>query len=124
MPKANAIGKDLTTAVQGLLYTSETDAPFEPFAWTGAAGTAVEDAVRANSGARGDAPIEQQTLAQFARTIPDESRGDYAPLFALLKNNIKNVTVVRVGEINIDIYLVGRTADGQFSGVKTKAVET
>ena len=24
----------------------------------------------------------------------------------------------------IDIYLVGRTADGQFAGVRTKAVET
>ncbi len=124
MAKANAIVKDLGAAAKGLLFPSETDAPLEAFAWPGAAGPPSEEAVRANCGAAADAPVEQITLAQLTRTIPEESRGDYAPLFALLKNKLKGVTVFKVGEVNIDVYVVGRTADGQYAGVKTKVVET
>lgn len=124
MAKANAVVKELNAAVKGLLYQSETDAPLEAFAWPGAAGPPDEAAVRANTGAADEAPVEKQTLAAFTRTIAEESRGDYAPLFALLRNKLKGVAVFKVGEVNIDVYIVGRTTDGQYAGVKTKAVET
>ncbi len=124
MAKANAVVKELTTAVKGLLYQSETDAPLEAFAWPGAAGPPDEAAVRANTKAAEDAPVARVTLAEFTRTIPEESRGDYAPLFAVLRNKLKGVAVFKVGEVNIDVYVVGRTTDGQYAGVKTHAVET
>ena len=124
MAKANAIVKDLAAATKGLLFPSESDAPLEAFAWPGAAGPPTESAVRANSGAAADAPVAQLTLTELTKSIPSESRDDYAPLFALLKNKLKGVTVFKVGEVNIDVYIVGRTADGQYAGVKTQVVET
>ncbi len=124
MAKANAVVKELTTASKGLLFPSETDAPFEAFAWPGAASPPNETAVRANCGAATDAPVEQLTLAELTRTIPSENRDDYAPLFAVLRNKLKGVTVFKVGAVNIDVYIVGRTADGQYVGVKTQVVET
>jgi len=32
--------------------------------------------------------------------------------------------VIRVGKIRIEIYIIGKTNDGMFAGVKTHAVET
>ena len=124
MAKANAVLKELAAAVTGLLFPSETDAPLEPFAWPGASGPPDEAAVRANAGVASDAPVERVTLAELTRTIPDESRGDYGPLFAVLRNRLKNVAVFKVGEVTVDVYIVGRTTDGQYAGVKTQVVET
>lgn len=124
MAKANAVLKELATAVTGLLFPSETDAPLEPFAWPGAAGPPDEGAVRANACVATDAPVERVTLAELTRTIPDDNRGDYGPLFAVLRNRLKNVAVFKVGELTIDVYIVGRTTDGQYAGVKTQVVET
>jgi hypothetical protein len=124
MAKTNPILKELQTAVKGLLFPSETDAPLEAFVWPGGKGAPDEAAVRANAKVDKDAPIEQITLADLARTIPEESRGDFLPLFALLGHHLSGTTVFRVGEVNITVYIVGRTTDGQFAGVKTEVVET
>ena len=129
MAKANPILKELKAAAKGLLFPSETDAPIEAFAWPG--GDATLDQM-IKSTRRGllcsffwyIRPVEQMTLADLANAIPEESRGDFLPLFGLLGHHLSGTTVFRVGEINIDVYVVGRTADGQYAGVKTKMVET
>jgi hypothetical protein len=124
MAKTNPVLEELRTAVKGLLFPSETDEPLEAFAWPGAAGPPTEATLRANIKADKDAPVEQVTLADLAKTIPEESRGDFLPLFGLLGHHLSGTTVFRVGEITRDVYVVGRTADGQYAGVKTKVVET
>ena len=124
MAKADPILKELKDAAKGLLFPSESDAPIEAFAWPGAAGPPDEAAVRANAKVAKGTPVEQVTLADLARTIPEESRGDFLPLFALLGHHLSGTTVFKVGEVTIDVYVVGRTADGQYAGVKTDVVET
>ena len=124
MAKADPILKELKDAAKGLLFPSESDAPIEAFVWPGAAGPPDEAAVRANAKVAKGTPVAQVTLADLARTIPEESRGDFLPLFALLGHHLSGTTVFKVGEVTIDVYVVGRTADGQYAGVKTEVVET
>ena len=123
MAKANAVVKELGAAVKGLLFPSETDAPLEAFVWPGGDGPPDETAVRALAKVAAGTPVAQVTLADLTRTIPEESRDDLAPLLAALRK-LKGVTVFKVGEVTIDVYIVGRTADGQYAGVKTQVVET
>lgn len=124
MAKANPIVKELNAAAKGLLFPSESDAPIEAFAWPGGDGPPTEVAVRANAKVSKDTPVKQIALTELTRTIPEESRGDFLPLFGLLAHHLSGTTVFKVGEVNIDVYIVGRTADGQYAGVKTEVVET
>ena len=124
MAKTTPVLKELKAAAKGLLFPSESDAPMEAFAWPGGDGPPDEAAVRANAKADKDAPVEQLTVPELTRTIPSESRGDFLHLFATLAHHLSGVTVFKVGEVNMDVYIVGRTTDGQYAGVKTQVVET
>lgn len=124
MAKQSAVLKELKAAVKGLLFPSETDAKLEPFAWPGGDGPPDEAAVRANAKVAEDTPVEQQTLADLTRAIPDDARGPFLPLFAVFAHHLSGSTVFKVGEVECDLYIVGRTTDGQYAGVKTKIVET
>jgi len=125
MAKSNPVLKELQAAVKGLLFPSETDAPLEAFAWPATGdGPPDEAAVRAAAKVDKKTAIERVTLPELARAIPSESRSDFAPLFAVLAHHLSGTAVFKAGAITIDVYIVGRTADGQFAGVKTKVVET
>ena len=124
MAKANPILKELKDAAKGLLFPSETDAPIVAFVWPGGDGPPDEAAVRANGKVEEDAPVKQVTLADLARSIPEESRGAFLPLFGVLGHHLSGTAVFKVGEVEIDVFVVGRTADGQYAGVKTQVVET
>ena len=82
-----------------------------------------EEALRANVTLEEGAGIATVTLAQLAKTIPSESRDEFKPLFDLL-GKLKGVTVFKVGEVNVAVYVVGKAADGTFAGIKTEVVET
>jgi hypothetical protein len=68
--------------------------------------------------------VQKSTLGELVRGIPDEVRGSFLPLFAVLADRLTGVSAFKVGEVNIDVYIVGRAADGQVAGVKTQVVET
>ena len=48
----------------------------------------------------------------------------YRNLLAVLKQSLSGLTVFRIGEVQIDIYVVGRTPTGEWAGIHTTAVET
>ena len=48
----------------------------------------------------------------------------YRDLLAVLKQHLTDIKVFRIGEVRIEIYVLGRTADGDWAGIKTNAVET
>jgi hypothetical protein len=37
---------------------------------------------------------------------------------------VTDIRVFKVGRVNLDVYVVGRTKEGDWAGVQTKAVET
>nr|WP_228056891.1 nuclease A inhibitor family protein [Tychonema sp. LEGE 07203] len=45
-------------------------------------------------------------------------------LVRVLKQNLSNIQVYRVGNININAYIVGVTDGGDWAGLSTKLLET
>ncbi len=124
----------LAKASSGLLMPSETDAPFEPIAWGPTSGALDEAAVRKLAGAPSGAPVETTTLDDLFRdaaqpkTWQDAQEKAQAKRFQdlahLLKSSLTDLRVYRVGETNIEVFIVGKDARGHWSGLKTQVVET
>jgi len=69
----------------------------------------------------------------FARATQEEDWHDqeeretvkrFQNLVSILKQNLSQLQVYRVGNINIDAYIVGVTPSGDWTGLSTKLVET
>ena len=117
----------LKNVSKGLLYPSETDAPFEPFSWGKAEGDLTPPKVAQLAKASTDSPVEEQSLADFFADLTAdgaEHAAQFRQLQQAVSKQLSGVRVFRVGEINIDVYIVGRSPDGQWAGLKTQSVET
>jgi hypothetical protein len=124
----------LQQAAEGLTYESETDAPWEAFAWPAARGVPTGEGVRRRGRHRADAPVEEQAVEEFFAPLcreqdwfGDEERAVAAKYRALLdavKRYLKDPKVVRVGERQVTVYVVGAASEGGWAGLKTTAVET
>ncbi len=120
-------------ACEGLIYISETDAPVLTFA--GQPTDAVNaDVILQYSGMTAEEPVEEREFAEFfdrLTTIRDwygeaeKARAQkFLELRKLLKENLSELKVFRIGRIRLDIFVVGINTDGCLVGVSTKAVET
>src|SRR4051812_9244379 len=85
----------LKKASKGLVYTSETDALLEPFAWEGGRLTAAR--VRELAGAAKGAAVEQVSLADFFAAVPDEDREKLQDLTRALQEQLSGVKVYKLG---------------------------
>jgi len=121
--KSNPVVTALEKAAKGLVFVSETDAELEPFAWD-ADGELDEDKVRELAGAEEDAAVEQTTLDRFFRAVPSSKKKQFNDLAKTLKDNLSDVRVYKVGEVEMDVYIVGKAKDGRWAGLKTQVVET
>ena len=107
-----------------LIYMSETDAPIETYS----AETVefqkivVETSHEEISPRDFFAPLTAVNGCHSARD--KEQARHFAELEKLLKENLNDLNVSKVGRIQVDIYVVGADADGKTVGIKTKAVET
>jgi len=48
----------------------------------------------------------------------------FRQLVLALKKTLKDLKVFKVGKVEADVYIVGRTESGDWAGLKTKVVET
>jgi Nuclease A inhibitor-like protein len=123
----------LATATERLLFTSESDAPFTWFTrdtWR----TIPSDAtLRRAVGAAADAPVERITLDFLLRnavqnydgTLDQEHRAArFRQLSRTLQRELTNITVFRVGTIQIRVFILGVTRCGTVAGLETLSVET
>jgi hypothetical protein len=125
--------KELATAAEGLLFMSETDAPFAPVHWSWQ-GELTPDAVRRLSGHKEATPVEVVSADDFFRVAvsePDWKGADelatarrYQSLLRLLHERLTDVRAYRVGQIALDVYIVGRAPGGDWLGLSTRVVET
>lgn len=121
--KQNSVVDALQKAVKGLQYTSETEAELEPFTW-GAGDLSKENLCKLAGVEKGTA-IEEATLASFFRTVSKEDKPKFNKLARVLKEQLTGVKVYKIGdEAEREVYVVGKTTDGQWAGVKTTVVET
>jgi Nuclease A inhibitor-like protein len=126
-----SLSQSLASLTKGLLYMSESDYPLVPFVVEkGAAADARAAAIPKDSQAEvselgfdnffGNATREQDWQDEAARATVTK----FQALVKFLKENLRDIKVYRVGGVEADVYVVGRTESGGFAGVKTKVVET
>jgi hypothetical protein len=133
---ASGLRPRLQAAADGLVYTSESDRPFEWFELAGGAGgwPYGADEFARRVGAAAGAPVEERTLDRFFQphiestdpydTRSQEIRPRYEALKRLLASELREVRVFRVGRIEIACYVVGDDGHGNLAGLRTVAVET
>lgn len=124
---------ELEEATRGLTFMSESDYPVEVVRWEGVEEVS-PDYLRDVAGQDATAAVEEKTVAEFFRVAAGEQewKGEaelalarrYQSLVRLLEENLKEVKVYRVGVINIGVYVVGRSGEGNWLGVSTRVVET
>lgn len=123
----------LEEATESLLYTSESDYPFEVFLWP-IDGPLTVEKIRTERGYSEEVPVEVLDFDDFIEPLssaqdwhgPDEKRisEGYADLKVLLQENLTELLVFRFGEMEVDIYIVGTTTSGHFICLATRSVET
>ena len=107
---------ELSKASLGLFYMSESDYPFELIRWDGGSGITPEF-IRGITGEPADCPIQETDVNTFLG-------GRYQQLAQLLKANLFDLKVYKVGRINMPVYVVGRSPEGSWLGLSTRVVET
>ena len=113
----------LRQAVEGLTYPSESDEPFDVFVWTAA--PSARDAVAAHAGK--DRKMTEVPVEQFFSELDDSDDAErYRALQKILRSALSDLQVFRAGEgeVEVDVYLLGRLKSGQWAGVHTLSVET
>lgn len=111
---------------------SESDYPFEVCYWQDR-GEITPETVLELTQHEGNAAIELKDIDSFFEWAiqpqewhsPEEQEAvkKYQALVRIIKQ-LSDPKVYRIGEINLDIYILGKTEEGAIAGVKTKAVET
>ncbi len=109
---------DLKWAIRGLLVMSESDYPFELIQWDGRTPITPEY-LRSLSERKEDSAIEETDVAAFLG-VNEQFRN----VLSVLKSNLEDIKVYKVGVINIPVYIVGRSAEGNWLGVSTRLIQT
>jgi hypothetical protein len=118
----------LKQATTDLLWLSESDYPFEIVTWDkGIELTPV--ALFKDTGA-----VETISLADFfapALIVEDWYEAEelatvdrYKLLLQTIESNLTELQVFRISSVEIDVYIIGKTPDGDVVGLKTTVVET
>jgi hypothetical protein len=130
----NPIMQLLLKASDGLLYPSESDYPFEYVEWETNGKRLTKKLIRQLAGKEESAPVKSQSLDDFFKNVTkvkdwyeEEEKVNverFRQLQETLQNNLTGIRVFKVGKIEIDAYIIGKTKDGKCAGLSTKVIET
>ncbi len=124
MKQQNATVEALRNASKGLQMPSETEAPFEAFAWDDS-GALTHDRLLKLAGQPDGTTVEESSLNDLFGTVPSEDRGKFQKLRQVIESQLTGVKVHKVGdEAERAIYIVGKATDGRWAGLRTSVVET
>jgi histidine triad (HIT) family protein len=122
--KKDPVLEALQKASKGLRYTSETDAPLQSFVWRDG-GELSPQQLKKQAGVAADLPVEETTLDGFFRAVPSQDKAKFQKLAQTLKEQLSGIKVYKIGEeAEKDVYIVGKTKDARWAGLKTSVVET
>ncbi len=122
------LADELRALVQGLLFLSESEAPFTVLELPKEA--ILPDALRAAANVAPDAPAEEWTVADVleTRATADPADDPDAPRFralqTFLETRLTHAVVYKLGEIKKPVFFIGRQTDRSWLAVQTEAVET
>lgn len=118
MKSDHEILAELKRATAGLFMLSESDYPFETICWNGEKQITPEH-LRRVSGSPPDCEIEETSLGPFF-----QNSAGLQSAVGVLRDNLSEVKVYKVGLINIPVYIVGRSPEGNWLGLSTRVVQT
>ena len=128
--------EELERASAGLVYSSESDRPFEFFSlrYAGRSSPPAPVEFAKLVGAKEGILAEQRSLTDFfarhtATSDPYDSeaqkiRPRYETLMRVLSTRLRDVRVYRLGKIEIKCYIAGLDGEGNLAGLQTVAIET
>lgn len=124
----------LARAANDLTFPSESDEPWEAFAWPDAKGEPTADEVRKRGKPPHDSPVEERTLDELFQPLTEEQDwfGDdeiaiaakNKVLFGTVKRLLGKPRVFRFGKVQIAVFVVGNAREGGWAGLKTLVIET
>jgi Nuclease A inhibitor-like protein len=133
-PETKALVQQFAAVVADLSWASETDAPFEAALWPGISSTSMStEQVLQQAQLPPETPIEAMDLDTFLEpTAPQPWHTpaeqaiakQFQILQTLLHQTLEDIQVYRCGEIELEIYIVGRNSGGHWIVLHTSAVET
>jgi hypothetical protein len=122
---------EIEKSTAGLTYISETDAAIEPYAGGHVESVDVDHFIPNKTGESKHETLSPEVFFERLTAERDwygpkekEIARRFAELEKLLNENLKDLTVFRIGRIQFYIYVVGLDAENSLIGIKTKAVET
>ncbi len=124
----------LNEKINGLYFPSESDFPFEVIVWENFADDLFNtEKWLAHAGLPTDSPIENTALDYLFRNLSVEQEwhdefqkeqvAQFKALQAFLQEHLTDLTVYRVGRVEITIFIIGKFGNDVI-GLKTQAVET
>src|SRR5205085_2195871 len=123
----------IAKAAEGLLVSSESDYPLEPFVWK-QEGPFTPDALYTLTALPATTPVTSQDVNNFFAPmlhLPDEPTPEarlrvrrFRNLVRVLRQTLHDVAVYKLGTVEIPTFIVGRLADGTVTGLRTTVVET
>jgi hypothetical protein len=125
-----SIQSSLENAASGLLMMSESEYPFD-YISTEESSLSPALALKLAGKAEGIA-VTTTTLEYLLRNLTDPNIGlatpaqaaQYQQMASALKDNLQQLTVYRVGEVQVDVLILGITPEGKVAGLRTKLIET
>ncbi|GAB1543394.1 hypothetical protein NUACC21_60680 [Scytonema sp. NUACC21] len=125
----------LQQASENLLFISESEYPFKVFLWQCEEQQDITpEFVLQKTGHPLDTPVAVVDMDDFFEVAiaeqdwhsPEEKAAakKYQNLVKVLKANLSDIRVIRIGKININVYIIGTTSDGNLAGLSTQVVET
>lgn len=130
----NQIKQILTEASKDLLFPSESDYPFEYVEWDTGGKKLTKKLIRQLTHKKTNDPVKSVSLDDFFSNVTEikdwygeqekANAERFRQLQEVLKNNLANIRVFKVGKIEIDAYMIGTTQDGKCAGLSTKLIET
>jgi hypothetical protein len=133
--EADPVLARLEEAAKGLSFQSESDYPIEPFLIPTSGNEPITPALVLKAMKQApDAPAKTDTVDEFFATAAEEQDWHneaerqtvqrFRNLVKVLQENLSDLQVFKVGKVERDVYVVGRTPAGALAGVKTKVVQT
>jgi hypothetical protein len=133
MPKdSSSLTAELKKITKGLTYQSESDYPVKPFFLKGDGKKSL--AATEVAELSGKKPVKKIDFDEFFNPAisqedwygPEERKKaqQFQELVKTLKENLTDIKVYKSGKAKMDVYVIGKTADGAFAGISTTVVET
>lgn len=121
-PSDEEILRELKSASTDLTYPSESDEPFDVFCWKATEQDALKQILTGHKA--GAKAFETSVDDFFSELIAGDDGNKFQGLRSLIESLLAELRVLRIGEIEVDVYVVGRTPTKNWAGLHTISVET